>query len=344
MHKSFVVIILCLLAGEAQAAMRPDSTVCTGEDSLSVKASAAEGETPDSVRSLISLYRVSSPGLRSGTLLSPMAEGSDPVPFEGYDPENTQVRWGRLAGIGLVAAGVVTAVHIYQKNAWWQNDSCGFHVVPDPEYALNVDKVGHFHGGAFTSFLGQKAMIWSGFSREAAVWGGFAIGALFELYVEFEDGFACDWGFSPGDAAADIVGASWPVLQYYVPAMHNVWPKISYWPSQTYRDGIHKGNAIDDYNGQTYWMGVHPYGWLPRSWQSYWPSWLGFSVGIAVRNMKTEEPLEKHVFIALDYDMTKILPGDSWFMHTFKEALNFIHFPSPAIRISPSFIGYGLYF
>ena len=42
--------------------------------------------------------------------------------------------------------------------------------------------------------------------------------------------------------------------------------------------------------------------------------------------------------------MTKIIPGDSWLLQALKEGLNFIHFPAPAIKISPNFVSYGLYF
>ena len=54
--------------------------------------------------------------------------------------------------------------------------------------------------------------------------------------------------------------------------------------------------------------------------------------------------LQRNLIIALDYDMREIIPGDSWLLQTLKEALNYLHFPSPAIRISPDFIAYGFYF
>jgi hypothetical protein len=267
-----------------------------------------------------------------------------PFPFEEYDPLDTKLRWGRAAIVGGALGGLVTGIHIYQANAWWSDNRGPFRFINDSEYALNVDKAGHFVGGTFASFIGRKSLEWSGFSRNASLWGGFTMASLFSLYVEFEDGFAQDWGFSIGDAAGGIIGAFWPVMQVYVPGVEHFQPKFSYWPSTEILGGEHKGNAIDDYEGQTYWMGVHVHGLLPESWQRWWPEWLGFAVGVSVRNMATYENLERNIIIALDYDMTRIIPGDSWFMQTFKEALNFIRFPSPAIRISPNFVSYGLYF
>ena len=153
------------------------------------------------------------------------------------------------------------------------------------------------------------------------------MGALFELYIEFEDGFAQDWGFSPGDAYADILGAAWPVAQYYVEPLRHIQPKYSYFPSPRYRgtgkfaEGIYKendyqygGNIFDDYEGQTYWIAFHVDGLLPESMRDYWPDWLGIALGVSIRDMGREswEPDDKmqtNVILALDYDMTKIIPG-----------------------------------
>jgi hypothetical protein len=275
-----------------------------------------------------------------------------PVPFDGYDPEFSHWQWDRALIVGGVLGATITGIHMYQMNAWWKDQRTSFHFQDDNEYALNVDKAGHFFGGAVGTFLGRKSLEWSGASKSTALWGGFAMGALFELYVEFEDGFARDWGFSPGDAGGDVLGAAWPLAQYYIPGLDQVHPKFSYFPSQALLDGNHTGNMIDDYEGQTFWMGVHVHGLLPKDWKPYWPDWLGIAVGISVRNMPFRvdgnvifnKPLERNVIIALDYDMTKIIPGDHWLLVALKEGLNFIHFPSPAIRISPNFISYGLYF
>ncbi|MBR9978716.1 MAG: DUF2279 domain-containing protein [Bacteroidetes bacterium] len=283
---------------------------------------------------------------RRGGFLGP------PYPFEVYNPEDSQWKWGRVGIISGVLGATVTGVHIYQRNAWWSDRRTSFHFQHDSEYALNVDKLGHFYGGALGAFIGRKSLEWSGASRTTALWGGTAMGALFQLYVEIEDGFAPDWGFSPGDAYANVLGAAWPIAQHYVPGLEHMHPKFSYWPSKAVREGTHTGNMIDDYEGQTMWMGIHLHGLLPQSLKPYWPEWLGIAVGVAVRNMPIRvdgqyvqhNPLERSIILALDYDMTKIIPGEGWFITALKEGLNFIHFPSPAIRISPDFISYGLYF
>ena len=50
------------------------------------------------------------------------------------------------------------------------------------------------------------------------------------------------------------------------------------------------------------------------------------------------------VFVGLDYDMKQIIPQTSSFLVTLSEVLNFIHFPAPAIRLSPSKVLYGVYY
>jgi hypothetical protein len=237
---------------------------------------------------------------------------------------------------------------VYQLNAWWKDQRGPFHIVEDGSYALNVDKAGHYLGGAFAAFLGKKSLELSGVSRDgAAIWGG-VMGAMFELYIEFEDGFARDWGFSPGDAIGDLIGAGWTVGQHFIPYLEYFQPKFTYYPSKKMRAGLHNGNFSDDYEGQSMWMGIHVHGLLPDAWKAWWPEWLGIAVGVSIRNMddwtgpQRHSP-ERNILLALDYDFTKIIPGDSWWMRSFKEGLNFLHFPSPAIRISPGYIAYGLY-
>ncbi|MDH7516430.1 MAG: hypothetical protein QHI48_11225 [Bacteroidota bacterium] len=268
----------------------------------------------------------------------------EPVPFAGYDPERTSIRWSHAALAGGAIAVTVAGIHIYQQNAWWKDRRTSFHIMEDPDYALNVDKAGHFLGGAFSAFVGKKSLEWIGVSRDASVVWGCVLSTLFELYVEVEDGFSRDWGFSPGDAYADILGAAWVLGQYYVPPLGHFQPKVTYFPSKKYRSGLHHGNMIDDYEGQTFWMAVHVHGLLPDPLKKWWPEWLALAVGMSVRNMDDRSAVTRNILLSLDYDVTKIIPGDSWFMHTFREALNYVHFPAPAIRISPGYIAYGLYF
>jgi hypothetical protein len=291
--------------------------------------------------------------LHSGDRRSPgFLKESDslrPAPFAPNDISNLQdsVNYTRLAiiGGGLLTVGVVH--QLYVQNAWWKDYRGSFHFREDLHYARSVDKVGHFYAGMLTSFLGGRAMEWSGFRREKAVWYGAALGSLFELYVEVQDGFSTLWGFDRVDAAADIAGALFPVARYYAPFLENLDVKFSYLPSNAEppRGGPFQNQkrlVVDDYEGQRFWLSFKVGNLLPNPLKSVWPDFLGIALGLGVRDLENNGG-QLEWYVALDYDLTK-LPGDSGFLKTLKEGLNFIHLPSPAIRVSPSMILYGLYF
>jgi hypothetical protein len=257
------------------------------------------------------------------------------------------IRYGRLAVIGGGLATIGVAHQVYVQNAWWKDYRGPFHFREDLRYAKNVDKIGHFYAGMVTSFLGAKAMEWSGFRPEKAVWYGAAIGSLFELYVEVQDGFSTLWGFDRVDAATDIAGAFFPVAKYYSPFLQNVDLKFSYLRSNAEppRGGPfanQKHLIMDDYEGQRFWLSFKIGKVLPNSMKSIWPNFLALALGVGVKDLQRDGG-RLQWYIALDYDLTA-LPGETGFLKALKEGLNFIHLPSPAIRISPGIVFYGLYF
>ena len=163
-----------------------------------------------------------------------------------------------------------------------------------------------------------------------------AIGAFaFQMYVEIEDGFGKNWGFSPGDAAFDLMGALYSLGQHYYPVLKNFQPRVSYYPSLEQREGKRKdGNIIDDYAGQKYWMGIRMKNILPKSISKYWPSFLMLSVGMGLKNWNGFGKGDQDLYIAFDLDAEELpLHGGVW--QFIKNTLNKIHFPMPGIRITP---------
>lgn len=263
----------------------------------------------------------------------PISLMSKSIPLK-IDPLETKIDYEMLAGIGGITLGIGIGVHIYQANAWWQDQSSTFKIVNDWKYALWLDKMGHFFG---TSLIAHGLS--AGFEatnmdlEKSAIYG--AIGAFaFEAFIEIEDGFGPQWGFSPGDFTADFLGALYTVGQYYYPTLKHIQPRVSYYPSKKYRDGEHKGNIIDDYAGQKYWLAFRMKELLPKSVSDYWPSFLMLSVGMGLRNWDGFGGGKQDVFIALDFDAETLpLHGPIW--QFVKNTLNFIHFPMPGIRIAP---------
>ncbi len=263
---------------------------------------------------------------------------------------NDKVNYSRLAIACGALAGGITFIHIYQQNGWWKDNRAPFHFREDVTYGLSVDKIGHFYGATALAFVMSKTLLWANLSEESAIWYGAGGALLFQTYVEIEDGFST-WGFDRLDFASDVAGSAWPVVQYYVPFLYNFDWKLSYHPSDLLdRPGGtgFKGQQhiiFDDYEGQTLWLSFKIHGLLPYSAKSYWPSFLNIAYGYGAREVGGAGVNPYHVhFLALDLDMTKIIPDNTPFLKTLGQALNFIHFPLPAVRIYPNVAVYGHYF
>lgn len=260
------------------------------------------------------------------------------------DPLSTKIDYTNLAIISGITLATGITIHIYQANAWWQEQGSKFKVVNDWKYALWIDKMGHFFGTTLTSHALSAALEGANLDLErAAVYG--ALGALaFELFIEIEDGFGPQWGFSPGDASSDILGAAFSIGQYYYPFLKNIQPRVSYYPSEEFRAGQHKGNnIIDDYSGQKYWLAFRISKLLPDEISAYWPSFLMISTGMGIKNWNGFGGGSREFFIALDFDAEAIpLYGKFW--QFVKNTLNYIHFPLPGIRISPKFTAFAIVF
>jgi len=271
------------------------------------------------------------------------------IQTHGGNSACSNVDYTRLAIVGGGLVTLIAGIHIYQQTGWWKDNRAPFHFREDLSYGLWVDKIGHFYGATLGAFIAGKACEWAHVSEETSLWLGSGTAFLFQTYIEIEDGFS-KWGFDRVDFATNLAGVLWPIGQYYIPYLRNFNFKFSYHPSPLlHRPGGggfrgQKHLIFDDYEGQTLWLSVKVHDVLPRSARTFWPGFLCLAVGYGAREITDRERQHPVVFIALDYDMTKIIPPNTWFLKTLGEALNFVHLPAPAVRISPSAIWYGLYF
>ncbi len=273
-----------------------------------------------------------------------------PPPPISSDSTTTQegVNTARLVLVSGLTAAAMVGIHVYQQNGWWKDNRSSFHVQEDLDYGLWVDKLGHFYGASVMTFIMSKSLEWANLSPEQSIWYGATGAVLFQTYVEVQDGFSA-WGFDRVDFAANVAGALYPVAQFYWPPLKDFNMKFSYHPSDLINQpgGVgfqgQKHILFDDYEGQTLWLSVYVNSLLPGSVESLWPDWLAVAVGYGVRDVATPDPYSI-VMLSLDYDLTKIIPQDTAFLRLLSEALNFIHWPAPAVRISPNAVWYGLYF
>ncbi len=252
-----------------------------------------------------------------------------------------ELDWGYLAlGSGItLAAGL--GVHFYQANAWWQDQSAEFHVVNDWKYARGIDKFGHFYATQLLAHGFSTYLETTNLSEEHNAILSSSLAFLFEIYVEIEDGYGPNWGFSPGDATMDFLGASYYSAQYYFPLLNNFQPRISYYPTKKVLEGNTNAIIIDDYEGQTFWIATRIEKLLPKNYRDFWPNWLMLSVGTSARNLDGAGGGINEFYLALDYDPLE-LPIHGKFANFIKNSLNYVHFPMPGIRISPNFAGFAI--
>ncbi|MCX7877839.1 MAG: YfiM family protein [Ignavibacteria bacterium] len=255
-----------------------------------------------------------------------------------------KINYVKFGGITLATAGAFWWLHEYQKNAWWSGQRGKFHFQNDWDYAMSADKLGHFFDGAFIQSLYEGAFRWSGFKPKTAMWLGAAFSIAYMTDIEIEDGFATDWGFSPGDQIANVAGALYPVAQYYWKPLRSFNVKWSYYPSPTLTEGKKQGAFLDDYDGQTNWLSVNISDFLSPK-QTFWPEYLNIVFGYGVNHYRHYDIRYADYYIGLDLNWERIIPGNSEFMLWLKRVINHFRFlPLPVLKINKNGVTYSVNF
>ncbi len=265
---------------------------------------------------------------------------------EARAQDTSDVKPLRLTIVSAVTLGTVIPVHIYQQNAWWQGPRGPFRFENDWVYALNVDKLGHMYAGFLLSRMFKYSLEWSGFSEHTSTFYGSVLGLTYQMYVEVEDGFHRVYGFSPGDAFFNIMGATIPLAQWTFPVLRNFTLKYSYWPSTGYRDELKEGQAkafLDDYQGTTVWLAVDPHFVMGEKLSSAVPPWLGLAFGVGGRDLNEEGGGRRQATLALDFNFSKI-ETESSFLHAVFTLVDFVHIPAPGIRLDGKRVLFGVFY
>ena len=239
------------------------------------------------------------------------------------------IKFGVLTTVTL---GMSIGLHNFQKHAWWSGERGQFHIQNDWAYAMSMDKIGHFMEGGLIEKTMKGAFIWSGMEERTAMWFGalFSIGYMTD--IEIEDGFAKAWGYSPGDEIANLTGDIFAIAQDMWTPLQTVKLKWSYVPSN---DTLHKGDFPDDYNGQVFWLSFNINKYFGKKFEEFWPDYLNLAIGYGVKDYEYFGPggRSQNLYIGFDFDVRKIIPGNSSFMRFVKEFLNTFKFiPTPAIK------------
>jgi len=260
--------------------------------------------------------------------------------------DSTNIDNGRIVLIGSAAAATIAAIHIYQRDAWWQGDREPFRFENDWEYALNIDKFGHTYGAFSESKIAKNILQWAGFSSQASTFYGSLTGLAYQTYVEIEDGYHKAYGFSPGDEFSNIIGSSIPLAQEAFPFFSNFSLKYSYYPSNQYLTDLKTQSFrvfIDDYEGSTFWITMDPHFLMSKELSAAIPKWLGISLGLAVHNIDETGEGSRLYYLTLDYNFSKI-ETESNFLKALFGAMDFFHFPAPGFGLEDGKIKVGVFY
>ena len=261
-------------------------------------------------------------------------------------PEIKPLRLAGVASFTLVAYGA--AYGFVFKKGWWGDKGRGFHFENDFDYALNLDKLGHFAAGVVIGETFYEGYRWAGASEfQSYLFAGVTALAT-HIAIDIKDGFAPTWGFSIFDVLSGGIGGFLPMAERYVPLFKYIDLKWSYWiNSNAYYNQDHQasdGIFTDDYVNQTFWLSVKPYRLLPEAARKYYPSWLAIAVGLSIDDGVFTGARNPHreVYLAFDYDLEAFRP-QSRLARTIVKALNYFKLPAPTIQIYPEFHWYLLY-
>jgi hypothetical protein len=219
----------------------------------------------------------------------------------------------RITLLGVVGAGVFTAMHIYYKTTWWKDQRRFFKFAEDGYYARNVDKISHIYTANFFTVSTATAYEWTGISPKNSLLYGALTAIAYETYIEINDGFAPIWGFDWIDMGSNIFGVLYPFFQEEAPLLKNFTFKWSFKPKWLEHKVTSSNDLLDDYTNMTFWLGVSPKGLLPKNVAKYYPGFLGFAFGLSLKNASHTTGTQnayREWYIALDYDITK-LTGDT---------------------------------
>lgn len=260
-----------------------------------------------------------------------------------------------VASTVLLAYGA--AYWLVFDEGWWDDQSAGFHFENDFDYALNLDKFGHFASGVVMGESFYEGYRWAGFSEfNSYLFAGLSAMST-HVAIDVKDGFAPKWGFSIFDVLSGSLGGFYPMAERYVPVFKYVDLKWSYWiNTKIYYRQNHKaseGVFTDDYVNQTFWASFKPYRLLPAGARQYYPSWLAFAAGLSIDEGCFKHEYKRHknpdksiahreLYFALDYDLEAFRPQSRW-ARTLIKYLNYFKLPAPTVQVYPEVHWYLLY-
>lgn len=294
------------------------------------------------------------------------------TPLLNIKTDSSKLIYGRLESTERLPikkrVNLITAVNIagyggsliLLNQAWYaQYPRSSFHFFNDNKEWLQVDKVGHAWTAYNTGKASTEMWRWTGMNKKkAAILGGLS-GAAYLTVIEILDGFSKEWGFSPGDMAANVLGSGLYLGQELTWGEQRIQYKFSFHrknygvPLLNQRADDLFGNSwyermLKDYNGQAYWFSANLHSFFPKS---NLPAWLNVAVGYGAEGMfggfenvgydkngaisfdRRDIQRYRQWYLAPDIDFTKIKTNKKW-LRTTLHILNAFKFPAPTLELS----------
>ncbi|OJV17374.1 MAG: DUF2279 domain-containing protein [Dyadobacter sp. 50-39] len=262
-----------------------------------------------------------------------------------------RLRWV-LAGQGLVYGASTYGL----SKSWYKNPLTNFRFRDDTSEWLQIDKVGHLYSSYQIARHSEAIYISTGIPRKRAILYSALSGIMFLTPIEILDGFSPEYGFSPGDMIANVLGSSIYAIQMSLWNELRVNPKFSF--HYTSLAGLRPellGSSLSDrwlkdYNGQTYWLSASPASFFAGS---KWPAWLCVSLGYGIGNTISANIIQstqmgylphREYYLSLDIDFGKIKSKKKW-VRVASFLANSVKIPAPTLFLcKKSFGARALYF
>lgn len=266
---------------------------------------------------------------------------------QGFLPASRNFNRSRFNIVVASEVGVATLATVGLEYLWYKKfPKSHFHFFNDDAEWLNMDKVGHATTAYNIAALQYNLMRWSGVKKNSSAWIAGATGLAYMTMIEIMDGFSSEWGFSPGDMAANLSGSIIFTGQQFIWGEQRVQMRFSFHNTifSKYNPGELGNNLpqhiIKDYNGQTYWLSFNLSSFAGRS---NIPRWLNADFGYGAEGMTgaIKNPTmvkgklipsfsrERKFFFGLDGAFTtkNNLPYPTW--------LNTFRIPTPVLQWKP---------
>jgi hypothetical protein len=232
------------------------------------------------------------------------------------------------------------------QQAWYsQYPQNSFHFFNDNDQWLQMDKVGHAFTGYQISTNVFNSYMNTGYDRRKANRYAAVTSLAYLSGIELLDGFSAQWGFSPGDFYANLIGTSLFFLQEKKWHHQKIQLKFSYqnspyakFNSSQLGDNFQQ-RLLKDYNGQRYWLSFNAKCFFRND--NAFSRIFAFSLGYGIDQMvyaKTNislvnnfQPQRKFLF-SFDADLKQVKWKKGW-MKKLASFLSVIKIPMPTLEV-----------